>query len=357
LIKRIDLAGDHYTMGLQHGYQVRRLRPQILSAIKNRLLLLAKLDRDFDTRIENLTLIWKEIARPTLDMMRGMAKTLSLEWDTFLRYTVGSYLVDRALQSRLSDGCTVWAAGPPLTQEGLLILTKNRDYRPWHKDIQCLVRAKPARGYQYLYVTSAASPGVYSSGMNETGLAVADTHVPSLDIGKGVARYSLTMDLLEHHSTVDSAIDYLDQVTHMGDGTLVFQDAQGDMAVYECGHTKHAIIRDQGGNVVSTNHFVSESLSELWLEYNPPRLRGNSQARYQRVSSMLSSSAGQVDLHFAQSLMSSHGTRLESLCRHQDYSPRSTTISSAIYLPHQRMLYLANGLPCREPYRSWKVIK
>jgi len=357
LIKRIDLAGNHYTMGLQHGYQVRRLRPLISSAIRNRLLLLAKLDSDFDTRIENLSLLWEEIARPTLDMMRGMAKTLSFEWDTFFRYTVGSYLVDRALQPKLNEGCTVWAASPPTTYDGLLILTKNRDYRLWHKDIQCLVRAKPARGYQYIYLTSAASPGVYSSGMNEAGLAVADTHVPSLDIGRGIARYSLTMDLLEHHSSVSSGIDYLNQVTHMGDGTLTLLDAQGDMVVYECGHTRQGIIRNQVGYVVSTNHFVSEALREHWMDYNSQRLRGNSQARYDRVSRSLQSALGQVNLQFTQTLMASHGNRLDAMCRHQVISPRSTTISSVIYLPKQQFLYLAQGYPCREPYRPWPAIR
>jgi isopenicillin-N N-acyltransferase like protein len=357
LIKRIDLAGNHYTMGLQHGYQVRRLRPKISSAIKNRLLLLAKLDSDFKTRIENLSMIWEEIARPTLDMMRGMAKNLSFEWDTFLRYTVGSYLVDRALQPKLSEGCTVWAGSAPLTKGGIHILTKNRDYRPWHKDIQCLVRAKPARGYQYTYLTSAASPGVYSSGMNEAGLAIADTHVASLDIGKGVARYSLMMELLEHHSNVNSGLDYLNQVTHMGDGTLVLLDSQGDMAVFESGHTKQGVIRNQGGFVVSANHYVTDALSEHWMDYNPPKLRGNSEARHTRVSQILHSSMGQVDLQFAQELMASHGTRLDSLCRHKDFSPRSTTISSVIYLPKERLIYLAKGLPCREIFHPWPAIR
>ncbi|MFU8773772.1 MAG: C45 family autoproteolytic acyltransferase/hydrolase [Anaerolineales bacterium] len=357
MIKRIDLAGNHYTMGLQHGYQVRRLRPQISSAIKNRLLLLAKLDRDFETRIENLSLLWEEIARPTLEMMRGMAKNLSFEWDTFLRYTVGSYLVDRALQSRLSDGCTVWAAISPVTSDGTTMLIKNRDYRPWHKGIQCLVRAKPARGYQYTYLTSAGSPGVYSSGINEAGLVVADTHVASLDIGKGVARYSLTMELLEHHPNVRSGLDYLNQVTHIGDGTLVLLDSQGDMAVYECGHTKRGIIRGQGGFVVSTNHFVSDELNKHWMDYNPPKLRGNSEARYARISKVLQASSGQIDVQFAIDLMASHGNRLESICRHQDFSPRSTTISSVIYLPQQNLIYLANGLPCRERFHSWPAIR
>ena len=355
MIKRIDISGDHYSMGLEHGYQVRRMRPNIAAAIRNRLLLLAKLDFDYKTRIEYLSMLWEEIARPTMDMLRGMAKTLSFDWDTFFRYTVGSYLLDRALQPKFDDGCTVWAASHPITREGIPILIKNRDYRPWHQDIQCLVRAKPARGYQYTYITSAASPGVYSSGMNERGLAVADTHVASLDIGRGVARYSLSMQLLEHHSSVSSGLDYLQQVTHLGDGTLVLLDSQGDMAVYECGHTKQGIIRDQGGYVVSTNHYVTDALSEEWMDYSPPKLQGNSQARYTRVSSALQSSAGHVDHHFAQTLMASHGTRLDSLCRHQSISPRSTTISSAIYLPQQQMIYIAKGLPCRERYRPWPV--
>ena len=88
----------------------------------------------------------------------------------FFRYTIASYLLDRTLYP-ISDeqGCTVWAAAYPTTRSGVPILVKNRDYWLDHRELQILANAHPSQGYKYTHLTSAGSPGVFSSGMNEVG--------------------------------------------------------------------------------------------------------------------------------------------------------------------------------------------
>jgi len=54
-IKQIDLAGDHYVMGQQHGFQVRGLRPQIMSAIYERLKTLSEVQFEIQPIVEEIS--------------------------------------------------------------------------------------------------------------------------------------------------------------------------------------------------------------------------------------------------------------------------------------------------------------
>jgi len=356
LIRQIYLTGDHYAMGQQHARQVRDLRPLILAALEHRLELIAEIEIKAKPFLIELQTRWKESAQPTMNMLRGMADELDFNWDRFFTYTVATYLMDRAehIPSE-AQGCTIWAAAHRMTKMGTPILAKNRDYWPDHQQLQCLAFAKPQTGYAYLYLTSAGSPGVFSSGMNEAGLVVADTHVVSLDIGPGIPRYACMMDVLENCASVQSALEYLQSVSHSGNGNIMLLDSSGDMAVLETGYSVIGIDRPDSGFLVSTNHYVTPPLKQSWLPRGPEEIHGNSLTRYEHVLQELQKKAGEIDLDWAMQLMSSHGDSLESLCRHPEIGPRSVTIASTIYLPRQKQLYLANGLPCQVPYQVYSL--
>lgn len=363
-MKVLELSGDHYQMGWQHAQQVRDLRPQIVKAMRQRLKSLAVHETDLQPAITELTCVWQEVAQPTLAMLRGIAEGLDLKWASFLRYTLASYLESRFQPMAFGDGCTVWAATGLITLGGDPVLVKNRDYRPNHPRLSCLARARPAQGYSYLCATSAGSPAVFSSGMNEVGLAVADTHVTSLDVGPGVARYSAMMEILEHHNSVASALDYLQQVPHIGDGTLILADAIGELAVFETGNTTCAILRAEHDFVVSTNHFRSIELCNRCQDLSRSELRGNSQNRYARVAAALETAHGRVDVAWAQALMADHGgrksntlaRRQNAICRHSRVDPPYVTISIAVYAPQARTLFFGNDRPCRAVLQAWPVI-
>lgn len=353
-IKQIELTGDHYVMGQQHGHQVRVLRPQILAAIDARLTALRKVQANIEPIIAEIDSLWDEIARPTKAMLRGIADTLVLDWESFFRYTISPDILDRfQFQHSENQGCTTWAAAGSVTQDGIPILAKNRDYRLDHRQLQCLVQARPNQGYRYSYLTSAGSPGVFSSGMNEAGLAAADTHVSSLDVGLGLPRYATMMEILEHHDTVSSALDYLQENQHTGNGTITLLDAKGDMAVYETGNTISSTIRSEEGFLVSTNHFVSPQLSKLWKDRNEQKFQGNSIGRSAKVRKELQEAKGAVDVLWAKGLMTSHGNPQNAICRHLEVAaPNSTTISSILLLPGKKQLHLANGSPCTTVFQA-----
>lgn len=355
MIRVLNLSGDARSIGRQHGEQVNDLRPQIVNAMKIRLTELRKDNPDFSSLIKEITGVWQEFAPDTLEMLRGIAESLRLDWGEYFTYTIASYLDSCLKNMEPGKGCSSWAANGAITGGGAPILSKNRDYHPDHQPLQCLARVKPAHGNSFLCLTSAGSPGVFSSGINSQGLAVVDTFVSSTDIGPGIARYSLEMDILQNFDTVKEAIDYLPTRPHFGDGTLTLIDVYGDMATFEIAHSVQAVRQSDEGFIVSTNHFSAPQTCSFWADREPDHLKGNTKGRRQQLENSLRAARGQVDVAWAQARMGEHGDPLSAVCRHSELDPTSETISCVIYLPKQAAMYVANGHPCQAPFEFVRV--
>jgi isopenicillin-N N-acyltransferase like protein len=355
----LTLQGDPYAMGWQHGQQVRRLRPQIAEAIALRFCQVEQDDVDdcFDRLLRETREVMQQIDAPLLAMIRGQAEALDFEFETLLRYDLVTYLRDDLLVRRTlsSEGCTTWAASGKCTSDRQPILVKNRDYRPEHLPLQVVVRATPEHGYRYAYVSSAGSPGVFSAGINQAGLAVADTHVYSSDLGPGLPDYALMMHLLEDHDRVSSALDYLRSVPRLGRNNLILADEQGHLAVFESGNHRYGLFEAHGGALVNTNHFASAEMQEFSVNVDPPDARGRTFRRYGSVAAALHEVWGGVDVPFAQQLMASHDGPLSSLCCHPEANTHVTTISASIFLPAQRKLLFCHGLPCQGHYDDFRI--
>jgi hypothetical protein len=166
----LTLHGDPYTMGRQHGEQVRNLRPQIAEAIDARFHQLEKdgPDARFETLVQDTYALLEEIDAPLLAMIRGQAEALGFDFAIMLRYNLIAFLRDDLLVRHALDieGCTTWAASGSATAGGAPILAKNRDYRPDHLPLQSVIRATPdtghasvARAAQVFFRRASTGPG------------------------------------------------------------------------------------------------------------------------------------------------------------------------------------------------------
>jgi isopenicillin-N N-acyltransferase-like protein len=291
----------------------------------------------------------------TVDFIRGQAQALAYEFEDLLRYDLVSYLRDELLTRGAGGGggCTSWAATGSATVDGRPILAKNRDYRLEHLPLQIVSHVEPAAGHSYVCVGSAGSPPVYCGGINEAGLAVADTHVVSSEMGPGLPDYALMMHLLENHKAVSSAVDYLRSVPRLGRNTMILADAQGELAVFESGHRGYGLFNIADGALVATNHPISPALRRHFVDLSPSVVKGNSFHRYDRASDALRASHGQIDAVFARRLMATHDGPLASLCRHPMEGCDSATIAACVFVPAERTMLFCHGLPCQGAYESF----
>lgn len=350
MIRILNLFGDARNIGRQHGEQVADLRPLILRMMHARLDELHKRQSDFSNQVKVVAGIWEEYANNTLEMLKGMAEALQLPWNEYLTYSMASYLNSSINNSNQKEGCSTWAANGQLTRDNTPLLVKNRDNHPDWLPLQCAARVFPEYGNAFMCLTSAGSPGVFSSGINSKGLAAVDTFISSADTGPGIGRFSLMMDILQNFSTVKEAVDYLPACPHFGDGSVTLVDACGEMAVFEIAHSIQAVRQSTEGFLVSTNHFTTPDTRLLWADREPPHLRGNSQGRMQMLENALRMNNGKIDIPWCQSLMSTHGDPHHAVCRHKEIDPLSVTTSCAIYLPYKISMFVADGLPCQTPF-------
>jgi isopenicillin-N N-acyltransferase-like protein len=290
-----------------------------------------------------------------VEFIRGQAEALAYEFDDLLRYDLVSYLCDDLLTRRTarSEGCTSWAATGSATVDGLPLLAKNRDYRLEHLPLQIVSRVEPAAGHRHVCAGSAGSPGVYCGGINEAGLAIADTHVVSTEMGPGLPDYALMMHVLENHDAVSSAVDYLRSVPRLGRNNLILADAQGEVAVFESGRSGYGLFNTTDGTLVTTNHTISPPLRHQFMDLSPPVVKGNTFHRYDKVSEALRAAQGQIDVGFAQRLMATHDGPLASVCRHPMEGCDSATIAACVFLPAERTMFFCHGLPCQGVYQTF----
>jgi len=354
----ITVNGSPYAMGYQHGQQVCHLRPLILAALDARFRQLDadRPDGQFEALVARTRALLEELDPPLLAMIRGQADALSIDFETLLRCDLVSFLGDDLSVRRLPGvpGCTTWAAAGPATAGGGVILAKNRDYQLDHLPLQVLVRARPEGGFRYLYISSAGSPGVYCAGINQAGLAVADTHVYSSDLGPGLPSFSLMMHLLEAHSRVPSAVDYLRSVPRLGRNNLILADTRGHLAVFEGGHTSCSLFETQGGTLVNTNHFRGDAMRGCFAAVDPEG-RENSLARYERASLALADAFGSIDAAFAQRLAASHDGPLAAICCHPRAERNVATIAAGIFFPDKGQMLFCHGLPCEGHFDEFDV--
>lgn len=338
----LTLSGTPREMGEQHAAQVAHVRDRIRVALEAFLGGVDLSDPTVRRTVEVAGRYLDSHAPRTWETYRATSRGLDFDWMQMQAYALRSYLAAVSAP----EGCTVLADGRGAGHGTGPVLAKTRDYHVEHGGIQVLVHARPTNGPGYLFLGSAGSPGVFSSGINEHGLAVADTHVPSHDLGVGLPRYALMQALLERCADVDAGVAFLEDVTHMGGGTLALVDAGGDVAVCESTHRGPRIRRPPKRWAVSTNHFVASELAADWS--GSAAERESTHGRAAHASAALDGLTV-TTTEEATRLLAGHAGEA-SLCRHGGEGDHSTTILGVVFRPADRSALVAVGNPCRS---SW----
>lgn len=354
----IDVRGSDLEIGRQHAQGSFHLRPAVAEWVEAALEKRRPDDPVVEERLDEVTRAWQLLTPGTLEQIAGMADVYDLPAHGLLTAVLETYLASRDTEAGPPDGCTAFA----VSGRGHPMLSKNRDNDRRFLGMQTVLRARPEHGHAWLALSTAGAPGVHSSGMNELGLCVADTHVPSADVGPGVPRFAAMMHLLQQCSTVAEAVEYLAQTPQMGLGTLTLVDAGGDLAVVECAYSGSKVLpRAVGAGpdraVLATNHFVSPVLAGSLLEPEAGTPGASSRGRWGQARQTLSQWAMEMpsDTSPLRRLAGSHvgddGTDPASLCQHGP-GLKAETISTAVYDSVDRRLDLCLGTPCSAPFTS-----
>lgn len=373
----VHLRGTAHGRGRQQAERRPALREAVRAAVKQRLADVEVLRdrvpmRDYLARQADFLRTHDPVGQGEL---QGLAEGWGLPADDLLAYLHANVLsglaeaVDpgaasasqAAAQPDPPDGCTAWAM---VDDNGAARVVKNRDYRGEHGALQQVFLHEADEGSEprspgdtgpvrrLLCVGSLGSPGAFSSGMNDHGLAVVDTQIGSRDHGVGWLRYFLITALLWRCTDVPQALALLREVPHAGGGTLVLGDARARLAAVELSHTHGAVVETSPAWVARTNHHLHEALArhQILARGDP----GDSSAgRLDQIRARLQAAAGSLDRQAARALMSSHDQ--PPLCRHARGAESSRTLSCVIYDTGARTLRMSHGNPCAAQWVSYRL--
>lgn len=247
-----------------------------------------------------------------------------------------------------TDGCTAWARPLP---EGGAVLVKNRDLSGRHRSFQEIFRHDDpaARSGAVLAVGTLGAPGVYSSGLNAKGLALADTAIAAPQHRVGWLRYFLMTRLAFACATVEEACDLVATARHAGGGSLILADAAGAVASVELLADGARI--DRAAPAFRTNHFLSETLEAVAARQGEAAFRSTT-GRLAQLEARLHDGLGLAGLEAVAEAMADHGDHgREGFCRHGQ-GDASHTVSTAIYLTSARSLHFARGRPCEAAWEA-----
>ncbi len=359
----LDLRGTAHVIGRQLGEALRAdpaLRSSFERIIGEDEETIRSLERELEEPPEAFKARFVEVlaseSPATVDMMKGISRGSGMEFGRLVSFLVRPPLKDGARVSRAEAGRTTYgvfrhaaaelqgcSALAVRTNSDGPILAKNRDSDIRLQDLQVICRVEPDKGYRYLAVSTHCVPGVYSSGMNERGLAVADTHVCSTDVGPGLPRFALMREILEGCATAKDAVQYLRETPALGWGNLILADAEGEFAVAELGYRGKAF-RTAKRLIASTNHFVSPAMAPSFVKVHPTFRQARTISRYRA----LVRSGDLADGHSAESIqrmLASH--RDPALCFHGTRRNPLHTIGSSLYRIRDRALAYKFGPPCQ----------
>ncbi len=257
-----------------------------------------------------------------LDRMEGLARSAGLERELLLSAGPGNPLP--------VPGCTNFAAVPPATRDGQVLLSWNLDlpgfFRLAMGRFPLFVR-RIGSSLPYLCV---GSPLLFGLGiMNSQGLCAAHNSVGMTDGGPGLTFIELNNLIMETCSTVDEAAAVVERgprgvypgiyASILLNSNILLADGQGDAAVVEYSHNHLTVARaaERGGLLASANHhqFLDRRLSGCPDPGTQSEIAG-SWARLARMWELLELYRGNIDPEAASAITSDHGANYSTLAEY-----------------------------------------
>lgn len=348
MLRMISIAGNPRARGVQHGKQIRDLISHI-----NRFLEEARREIRGNNVLKGLLYrlqdMMEKFAPEFLEELDGISEGSKIPRDVLLEVSCSTFLKHML---HYGIGCSVLAVKSGYTTSNEPIIAKNRDKKIRYKSLHLFVYSRPQKGFSYFVSTNASDPGVAGGGLNEKGLAIFSTYVPSSDIGLGLPDNVLAKKILEECKTVDEGIDLLKSLPRLGQFTFTMADAKGDIAAIEIGYHNLLVEEPKEGFVCRTNHFLLNGMKKYYDPYQyDESQRRDTLIRWDIMASRIRKMLGRIDIRFIMNLLRSHEGEFP-VCRH---GGDVETISSMIALPKKSKVLFAEGPPCGNPYLIFEL--
>jgi len=341
----VEVSGDSYAMGYQHGEQAGVL-------VKHYARLIVK---STGISLESLCArtmaylpLMEELSPEFVKEVRGLADGAGISFEEALLCQA------RGTAARVPlEGCTALALTGSATPDGATLGAQNIDQEPEYADIMILLRVQPNDGRpEALMLTPAGQLGY--QGMNEWGLAHFSNALFDSDWQMGLPHYPLKRLLLEQQ-TVGQAIDLMASHRTCSAGNVLLCDGQGRVGDVEYRPEGVAVPdADSPDAALHTNHYLSR---EFCVHERHSVL--DSRDRLDRLRQLVRDNWGHITVDTVKHILADHQGDPCAICRHGGtHGERFAgfhTVAGLIAEPGKRQLHVRRGHGCLGFWRSYDV--
>jgi isopenicillin-N N-acyltransferase like protein len=293
-----------------------------------------------------------------LDEMRGMAEGSGLAFKDVLALNVRSEVMfaAKARQALTGPGgageCTAFAALPE-EPGGHVLIGQNWDWLLHSFDTVVVLEATQAGRPAYVTVVEAGL--LAKLGMNSAGVGLAtNAMVTHLDRGEPGIPYHVLLRSVLDAETVTEALAGLQSGFRSSSANYLLASADGVALGVEAvpGDFTHLTVSSpEDGVLLHTNHllYARPGVTDVSLWAMP-----DSAARLQRARALVRESGRSRAALTA--MLADHADFPSSICAHREGRlhrlDQAATVASAVMDLADRRMWLADGQPCRTPYRE-----
>ena len=351
----VRVFGGPYQRGLQHGRACGDLigrYPEVLLEVIGLEARWRGLERRFPLTDRGSLLsralaflpMMEAYAPHLIEEIRGIADGARLSFADALLANVRAEVMGASANEAL---CTSFAVARQATAGGTILSGQNLDQHPANRDLMIILHVEPDNGPAALMCSFAGLVGY--PGLNSQGISFFQNALSTRDWrSDGMPHYLLKRVLLEC-GDVDSCLAAASEARVSSSANYVITDRGGHLCDLEMTPHRFAILEDEDGVIVHTNHFRDPKFAreEALLESIP-----DSAHRQPRMETLLSEHHGRITVEDLKSALADHEGWPTSICRHE---PHVETIASMIAEPDQGRLHVAAGNPCKWDFVTYTL--
>jgi isopenicillin-N N-acyltransferase-like protein len=349
----IRVKGTHREMGRQMG---EAMSAQVKHSLENARTLI-------DNTYPVLELTWdgatiqarkylpfaQERYPQYVDEMMGIAEGAGVSVDDLTVLTSMEAVTMDALHL---TKCTSFAVNGERTADGHVLVAHNEDWLPEDEPDVCIIHAVPDGEPPFLALTyGGLLPNI---GFNAAGIAQCCDSVYPNDSRIGIPRVVASRAVLAARTPAEAIRHML--VAHRAAGySHLLVHESGEIYNVEVSAKHFAILYGHEGYVAHTNHYLDPTMQAV--EYDSDELI-HTRVRYFRTLRLLR----QTEQHTVKSLQTiqrDHVNFPSSVCNHtdEDMDPfdREKTINAIVIDLTARLMHIAWGNPCQNPYHTFHL--
>ena len=332
----IEVSGNSYEMGFQHGEQARNLIQKYLLLIER----LTGMSRDNLVSNAGGLLKYIEDLSPNLGQeIMGLADGAKISIDEAVLCQA------RAEAARSWDGgCTAFAIRGDATLDGNPLAGQNQDLQSEYSDVSIILKVSPTDGRPRAIMFTFAGQLGYS-GMNEHGISHFANALYGFEWRVGLPHYPLKRLMLEQ-STIEECINLYKTHKVCSAANVILCGPNGDIADIEVrpdGVAEYVGARPDCR--LHTNHYVTPEFEAFETNHLP-----DSPQRLDKMRQVIYSGWGKITVDYLKDMLANHEGYPSGICRHG--SENLESISGYIAEPAQKRLHIRYGHGCNG---TWTV--